>query len=139
MNDAQSKLERKAMRLIKEEYVIWLTTVDSKLTPQPRPVWFIWDKDSFLIFSEPQAYKMHHLQEHPRVSLHFNTDKTGDENIVVYTGNAAIDSTAAPAHKTPAYFKKYKTGIAGLGMTPEEFAAKYSATIRVRPTSLRGA
>jgi PPOX class probable F420-dependent enzyme len=138
MKDSDAKLQRKAKRLIKDEYVIWMTTVDSKLTPQPRPVWFIWDKDSFLIFSEPHAYKVQHLSKHPRVSLHFNSDQTGDRDVVVFVGTASLDSTVAPAHKVRAYFKKYQTGIADLGMRPEEFSEKYSAAIRVTPTALRG-
>ncbi len=138
MNDEKAQLERKAKRLIEDEYVIWLTTVDSKLAPQPRPVWFIWEDDSFLIFSEPQAHKVLHLTQHPRVSLHFNTDKTGDQDVVVFIGKAEVDSNVGPAHQVSAYFKKYEKGIADLGMSPEEFSQKYSAAIRVTPTALRG-
>jgi len=45
MADSKKKLESKAKRLAKQEYIIWLTTVDSIGMPQPRPVWLIWDKD----------------------------------------------------------------------------------------------
>jgi PPOX class probable F420-dependent enzyme len=138
MDKAKTKLERKAERLIKKEYVIWLTTVGSDLSPQPRPVWFIWDKDSFLVFSQPHAHKVSHLKQRPNVSLHFNTDKTGDQNVIVYIGTASVDENAPPAHKVPAYFKKYRKGIADLGMTPEQFSKEYSVAIRVKPTSLRG-
>ena len=138
MADNRKKLESKAKRLIKQEYVIWLTTVDSTNTPQPRPVWFIWDKDSFLIFSQPHAHKVAHIRNNPSVSLHFNTDETGDKNVIVYVGIASIDETIKPAHKIPAYFKKYKTGIKDIGMTPEQFSSEYSVAIRVKPSSLRG-
>ena len=138
MVDSKKKLESKAKRLVKQEYVVWLTTVDSTNTPQPRPVWFIWDKDAFLIFSQPQAHKVAHIRKNSFVSLHFNTDKTGDQDVVVYAGVATIDQAAKPAHKVPAYFRKYKTGIQDLGMTPEQFSAEYSVAIRVKPTSLRG-
>lgn len=134
----KKKLESKAKRLIKQEYVIWLTTVDSTNTPQPRPVWFIWDKDSFLIFSQPHAHKVAHIRNNPSVSLHFNTDETGDKNVIVYVGTASIDETIRPAHKVPAYFKKYKIGIKDIGMTPEQFSSEYSIAIRVKPSSLRG-
>ena len=138
MADNRKKLESKAKRLIKQEYVIWLTTVDSTNTPQPRPVWFIWDKDSFLIFSQPHAHKVAHIRNNPSVSLHFNTDETGDKNVIVYVGIASIDETIKPAHKVPAYFKKYKIGIKDIGMTPEQFSSEYSIAIRVKPSSLRG-
>ena len=66
MIDKKAKLESKGRKLIKREYVVWLTTMGSDLAPQPRsphfpleqragqprPVWFIWDKDSFLISQE---------------------------------------------------------------------------------------
>ena len=138
MADKKAKLESKARQLIKREYVIWLTTVGSDLTPQPRPVWFIWHKDSFLIFSQPYAHKVKHIQSHPNVSLHFNTDETGDRDVIVYVGTARIDPTTPASHKVRAYFKKYETGILDLGSTPEQFSQEYSVAIRVTPTSLRG-
>lgn len=138
MSDSKTKLESKAKRLIKNEYIIWLTTVDSDLTPQPRPVWFIWDNDSFLIFSQPKAHKVQHIKRNSSVSLHFNTDETGDKNVIVYIGMAIIDTQSPPAHKVPAYLKKYRKGIKELGMTPEKFGSEYSAAIRITPSSLRG-
>ena len=138
MADNKRKLESKAKRLIKQEYVIWFTTVDSTGTPQPRPVWFVWDKDAFLIFSQPGAHKAAHIRRNPYASLHFNTDKTGDQDVVVYVGTATLIENAKPAHKVPTYFKKYKSGIKSLGMTPEGFSKEYSLAIRVKPSSLRG-
>lgn len=138
MADSKKKLEIKAKKLVKQEYVIWLTTVDSTNRPQPRPVWFIWDKGSFIIFSQPRAHKVAHIKKNSFVSLHFNTDKTGDEDVIVYSGIASIDETVKPAHKVTAYFKKYKTGIEKIGMTPEKFSAEYSVALRVKPSSLRG-
>lgn len=133
-----TKFGQKAMRHIDEEYIIWFTTVGADLTPQPRPVWFIWQDDSFLIFSKPDAFKVLHVQEHPNVSLHFNTDRKADEDVIVFVGIAEIDRDAQAAHRIPAYLEKYQTGIAGLGMTPESFSREYSLAIRVKPTKLRG-
>jgi PPOX class probable F420-dependent enzyme len=83
MINLTSKLGRVVKQHLKNEYFIWLTTVDSKLTPQPRAVWFVWDDDSFLIFSQAKAYKVKHLKEKPRVALHFNSDETGDKHMIV--------------------------------------------------------
>lgn len=138
MAETKSKLERKAKKHIQKEIVIWLTTVGRDASPQPRPVWFIWDKDSFLIYSQPHARKVAHVKEHPNVALHFNTDASGDQDVIVYTGRAMVDSDAPPPHKVPAYLRKYRQGIADLGMTPEQFGGEYSVAIRVRPSSLRG-
>ncbi|MBL8077680.1 MAG: TIGR03667 family PPOX class F420-dependent oxidoreductase [Anaerolineales bacterium] len=138
MSDPKTKLERKAKSVIKKEYVIWLTTVDINGTPQPRPVWFIWDNDAFLIYSKPTAHKLKHIRENGNVSLHFNTDETGDKDVIVYIGKAELDTNAAPPNKVPAYLRKYRKGIKDIGMTVEQFTSEYSVAIRIKPTSLRG-
>ncbi len=138
MIDLNSKYGRAVKQHLKDEYIIWLTTVDSNLTPQPRPVWFTWEDDSFLIFSQPKAHKVAHIHNNPNVALHFNTDETGDKHVIILTGEACIDSDCPPAHKVRAYLKKYKQGIADLNMTLEGFSAEYSTAIRIKPTNLRG-
>jgi PPOX class probable F420-dependent enzyme len=139
MLDLVSKFGRVVKKHLKNEYFVWLTTVDSKGTPQPRPVWFVWDDDSFLIFSQPNAFKVKHLKNNPNVSLHFNTkDEHGDQHVIVLTGDAFFDAMSPPAHKVPAYMKKYKDGIEGLKMTPEGFSNEYSRAIRIKPTEVRG-
>jgi PPOX class probable F420-dependent enzyme len=138
MIDLTSKFGRKVKRHLKQEYVVWLTTTGSDRAPQPRPVWFIWEDTSFLIFSQPHAHKVQHITAHPQVALHFNTDATGDKDVIIFVGTAVIDTTAPPAHKVRAYLRKYREGITGLGMTPERFSNEYSVAIRVTPASLRG-
>ena len=138
MVDLKSKFGRVVKRHLENDYVIWLTTVDSNLAPQPRPVWFVWEEETFLIFSQAKAYKVKHITKNPKVSLNFNTDETGEEHVIVFVGDATIDVQCPPAHKVPAYFKKYQSGIADLNMTPEEFSTEYSTAIRIRPTELRG-
>jgi PPOX class probable F420-dependent enzyme len=138
MIDLTSEFGRAVKRHLENEYVIWLTTVDSDLTPQPRPVWFIWEKDSFLIFSQAKAHKVAHIKKHPKVALHFNTDESGDKHVMVFSGEASIDTDSPPAHKVRAYFEKYKDGIAGLDMTPEGFSDEYPVAIRIRAAGIRG-
>lgn len=138
MIDLTSEFGRAVERHLQNEYVIWLTTVDSKLTPQPRPVWFIWEQDSFLIFSQPAAYKVKHIKMNSRVALHFNSDERGDQHVIIFLGYASIDANCPPPHKISAYLNKYKSGITDLGSTPEEFSREYSVAIRIRPTELRG-
>jgi PPOX class probable F420-dependent enzyme len=139
MIDLNSKFGRFASRYIKSEYFIWLTTVDSTGTPQPRPVWFIWENDSFLIFSQAKAHKVKHIQKTPHVSLHFNTtDDIGEKRLIIFTGLAMIDSDNPPANRIRAYMRKYKSGIADLNATPEQFAGEYSVALRIHPTNVRG-
>ncbi len=138
MIDLTSDFGRAVEKYLESQYVIWLTTVDSNLTPQPRPVWFVWQDDSFLIFSQAKAHKVAHIKKNPKVALHFNTDDTGEKHVIVFTGEASIEPNHPLPHQVPAYFEKYKDGIDGLSMTPEEFGRDYSVAIKVRPAEVRG-
>jgi len=139
MLDLNTKFGRFAKKYIKTEYFIWLITVDSTGTPQPRPVWFIWDNDSFLVFSQAKAHKLKHIRKNSNVSLHFNTeDEKGEKRLIVFSGTAEIDNKCPPADKIHAYVRKYKSGIFALNSTLEQFAHEYSIAIRVTPTNVRG-
>lgn len=138
MIDFTSDFGRVVKQHIDDQYAIWLTTVDSNLTPQPRPVWFVWEKESFLIFSQAKAHKVAQIKKNPKVALHFNTDESGDKHVIVFTGWASIDTGCPPAHLVPVYFEKYKEGIAEQGMTPEGFSREYSIPLRIHPAKVRG-
>jgi PPOX class probable F420-dependent enzyme len=138
MIDLTSKFGRKVQRHLKADYFIWFTTVGRDLTPQPRPVWFIWEHDSFLIYSQPGARKVQHLKANPNVALHFNADELGENEVIVFIGTAVINPNELPAHKMSPYLKKYRGGIKALGSTPDQLAQEYSVAIRVTPISLRG-
>lgn len=128
--------QRAAERLRTEE-VIWLTTVGNDGTPQPSPVWFLWEGDTVLIFSKPNAPKIANIKREPRVALHFNNDAEGGD-IVVLTGQAEVAPENAAAVIPNAYLTKYADGIKDIGLTPDTMTAEYSAVIRVTPTKLRG-
>lgn len=128
--------QRAAERLQKEE-IIWLATVGGDGTPQPSPVWFLWEGETVLIFSKPDAPKIANIRREPRVALHFNSDESSD-NIVILTGQAVVLDTTAAAAMPDTYLTKYAVGIKNIGSTPEKMTAEYSAVIRVTPTKLRG-
>ena len=137
MLDLTTDFGRRVARRLEEERIIWLTTVNAAGVPQPKPVWFWWDGQTFLIYSRPHTYKLHHIARHPQVALHFDGDGLGG-NIVVFTGEASLAPDAPPANELPAYAQKYQPGFARIGMTAEEFARSYSVALRVTPVSLRG-
>ena len=137
MIDTTTEFGRRVARRLGEERIIWLTTTGRDGTPQPRPVWFLWDGESFLIYSRPGTAKLRHIIARPQVSLNLNSDDSGGD-IVVFSGRAAIDPTAPPADQVPAYAEKYRPGFQNLGMSPPQFAQTYSLAIRVWPESLRG-
>ena len=115
---------------LKKEIVIWLVTAGRDRKPQAVPVWFLWDGKSFLIYAQP-GIKVGHMRVNPYVELHLNTDFVGDD-VVRVSGYATIPKSQPPAHREPAYMRKYRDQIEALGMTVESFAEQYLYPIRVR-------
>lgn len=121
---------------LRDELVAWLVTVAPDGTPLPTPVWFWWDGETILVYSQPDKPKLRHIATNPRVALALRTDEQGDV-LAVITGEAAVDESAPPADRLPAYIEKYRLPIARLGSDPAAFAAEYSVAVRIRPTKLR--
>ena len=88
MIDFTTKLGVSAAKRLQTEHVIWLTTTSSDGTPQPNPVWFYWDGESILIYSQPASVKLGNIRRNPKVSLNFNADEEGG-SIIVLTGVAS--------------------------------------------------
>jgi PPOX class probable F420-dependent enzyme len=124
------------LRRLAGERIIWLTTVTPDGQPVPSPVWFIWEGDSFLIYTRPNTVKLRNIATNPRVSLNLDGDHTGGA-IVIVSGEAAVDGTAVAADEHVQYSARYSDGFNRLRMTPEQFAQRYSVAIRVRPTGYR--
>jgi PPOX class probable F420-dependent enzyme len=137
MLNFNTRFGRHVNRRLREEQIIWLTTVDAENTPQPRPVWFHWDGRTVLIFSEPQKAKLRHLARNPRVALNFNTDDEGGD-VVVLIGEARVLDERPPPNRVKAYLRKYAKGIKSLDMTADQFRDAYSVPIVITPQSMRG-
>ncbi len=132
-----SRLGRHVNRRLRQEKVIWLTTVDEHDMPQPRPVWFEWDGKTVLIFSEKNKAKLRHIDRNPRVTLNFNTDEDGGD-VAVLIGEAKILAAAPNASRVKTYLRKYSRGIKDLDMTVKEFREAYTVPILVTPQAMRG-
>jgi PPOX class probable F420-dependent enzyme len=135
--DTSTDFGARATRHLEGDRIVWLATVGRDGTPQPSPVWFLWDGDTVLIYSQPSTPKLRNIAQRPRVSLHFNCTESGGD-VVVITGDASVDTAVPPVDANADYRDKYADGIRAIGMTPETFARAYSVPIRIRPTSLRG-
>jgi len=123
-------VDRHTQSRLKRENAIWLVTAGRDLQPQAVPVWYLWDGTSFLIYAQP-GIKVRHVRENPNVELHLNSDDAG-EDVVRVTGSATIPKSQLPANKERAYLRKYRSQILNLGISVEDFAAKYRYPIRVR-------
>jgi PPOX class probable F420-dependent enzyme len=137
MVDFTSRFGRRINRRLNQEKIIWLTTVDSHNRPQPRPVWFHWDGQTVLIFSERNKAKLRHIPQNPGVALNFNTDEDGD-NVGVLIGEARLLAEPPSGERVNAYLRKYKEGIKDLDMTVPQFTASFAIPILVAPRAIRG-
>ena len=135
--ETNSEFGQRVARRLAEERIGWLTTMDSQGTPQPRPIWFLWDGETFLIYSRAGTYKLRHIEAHPQVSLNLDGDGLGGD-IIIFTGEAWLDDNAPPANQVPAYIEKYKDGMKRINMTPDQFAEVYPTAIRIKPLKVRG-
>jgi PPOX class probable F420-dependent enzyme len=121
---------------LRAELVVWLITVSADGTPVPTPVWFWWDGESIVVYSQRDKPKLRHIAANPRISMAMRTDELGDE-ITVLSGEAVDDPSLPSAAEHDGYRAKYADLIARLGADPESFAAEYSVPIRITLTKLR--
>jgi PPOX class probable F420-dependent enzyme len=137
MIDESSEFGARAARHLREEIVVWLTTVSPRGAPLPMPVWFVWDgADSVRVYSQPGA-RVRNIEANPHVTLNFAGNGRGGD-IVVLSGEARIDREAPPASANPDYLAKYDEHIARIRMTPERFDERYSMPVTIELRRLRG-
>lgn len=125
-----------AEQRLRDELIIWLTTVSPSGQPQTSAVWFLWDGTEFLVYSLPNTARTRNIQANPAVSLNLDGDGQGG-SVVTVEGVARIDLETPVSTEMPAYASKYRAKIAGHGWTPESFAADYPIPIRITPTRAR--
>jgi PPOX class probable F420-dependent enzyme len=133
--DPKNHEHRRVLERLRDELIIWLTTLRADGQPQSVPVWFLWDGESFRMFSQPGKPKLDNIQRNPRVGLHLQATETGGD-VVVFEGVAEI-LDAPVATGLPEYIEKYSEQIEEYGWTPEGFADDYSEPVRITPEQLR--
>jgi PPOX class probable F420-dependent enzyme len=136
--DTSTEFGARVQRRLRDELIAWLTLVDPRGTPQPAPIWFLWDGETALIYSDREAKRLAHLRKNPKVSLSLDSDGHGGD-IVVLTGEIVEDPTAPAPADNPPYLEKYGSQIAGGSWkTPEVFAETFGVPLRFTPTRVRG-
>jgi PPOX class probable F420-dependent enzyme len=133
--DPSRPAHARAEERLRSEQVAWLTTVRADGQAQSSPVWFLWDGETFLLYSQPHAQKVRNIAVNPKVSLHLG-DVAGDD-VVTLEGAAVVEPDAPRADHVEGYLAKYRAAIDRLGSQPGPFARTYSTAIRVRPTRIR--
>ena len=136
MLDPSKQGHDRAESRLRSEPIVWLTTVRADGQAQATPVWFLWDGETFLLYSQPGAQKVRNLAANPKVALHLDDDGSGGD-VVTVEGTATVEPDTPRADRVDGYLAKYQTAIEALGYEPGPFARTYSTAIRVRPTRVR--
>jgi PPOX class probable F420-dependent enzyme len=133
--DESTDFGARAASHLRDDAVVWLTSVSPGGAPLPTPVWFLWDGASTVrIQSLPTARRAADLRENPRVSLNFaGTPEGGD--IVVFSGRATVKPGEPQLDD---YVDKYRERMSGIGLTPDQFGDQYSTVLEIELMRLHG-
>ena len=137
MFDETTEFGSRVARHLREEHVVWLTTVTPSGAPLPRPVGFLWDGEQIVsVYSQPGA-RIRNVSSNPKVTLNFGGDGRGGD-IVILSGTAEIAAAAPSAAENPAWVAKYSDDWKLGGMTAESFAERFSVPLRIRICGVNG-
>jgi PPOX class probable F420-dependent enzyme len=135
--DEGTEFGARAARHLREEIVVWMTTVTPAGKPLPMPVWFVWDSGEVVRMHSRRSARVRNIDANPHVSLNFSGDGRGGD-IVVLSGTARAGGDLPQADRDPDYLDKYRAHIARIGMTPETFVQTYEVPVRIQLTRVRG-
>lgn len=136
--DETTAIGKRAAERLRSESIAWLTTVGNDGTPQPNPVWFLWDgADGVVVYNATKANRVNHVKARPQVSLHFDSHDGGD--IVVIRGAAAEAADLPSSDQNAEFQAKYGASIkGGPWKTPEQFDRDYPHKLRITIQGVRG-
>ncbi len=117
---------------LRDDLIVWLATVRPDGRPHLVPVWFLWDGETILIFSQPNQ-KMRNLRANPNVALSLDGTVTGDD-VVTIEGMAELPPRGTVTAELGPYAEKYAGKLREMGWTPKQMAQAYTEAIRITPT-----
>jgi PPOX class probable F420-dependent enzyme len=136
--DETTPFGKRVRERLREDTVVWLTTTSDDGTPQPNPVWFVWEEpDSVLVWNRQDARRLDHVAVRPRVALNFDGNGKGGD-IVVLTGVAQQAADISGPHQHPAYAAKYGDAMVRVSGSLDAFARAYPVPLRIHISRLRG-
>ncbi len=106
----------------------WLTTVAKSGQPVPKLVWFFFDGTDIVVYTEPGAAKVRHIDNHPQVSLNLDSDGNGG-GIIVVGGQARIDAEDTDPREDAPYWAKYQAMSDQIGLTAS--MANYGTRLKI--------
>jgi len=136
MLDLTTEFGGRVNKRLMEDDVIWFTTVSPNGTPTPNPIWFFWDGEMIIVYSQPDSYRVRNIKHNPKVSLNLEGADALGHNVIIINGEASLNADYKKPH--PEYAAKYIKYLPAMHVTANELAAAYSIEIRVKPLKVRG-
>ncbi len=119
----------RAQARLRDELIIWMTTVRPDGRPQTSPVWFLADGPEVLVYSAATS-RIANVEANPAVALNLDGNGMGGD-IVTIEGTARLVPTEPAAHANERYVTKYRQAMERNGWTPERFSELYPVAIRI--------
>jgi PPOX class probable F420-dependent enzyme len=136
MLDFTTDFGKRLKQHLEQDEVIWFTSVSPKGMPLPNPVWFYWDGETIVVYSEPKSFRVRNIRQNPLVALHFDGADSLGNDVIVIQGEAAL--RAGNQFIPAGYWAKYKKFLPDISTTVEGMTRDYSIEIRVKPSRVRG-
>jgi PPOX class probable F420-dependent enzyme len=126
-----------ALAALREDPVVWLSSVQPNGRPHVVPLWFVWQEDRIVAFSKPRASKIRNLRGQPRAMLAIGS--LGPEmDVELIEAVAELPSSSASEVMPQGFGAKYRELLRRAGLTAQRFAEVYSQPIILRPTRFLG-
>lgn len=138
--DISSPAHEKALRMLERDLIAWITTVGPDGRPHAVPVWFFWDGDRVIIFSEPGTRKVAHIRAGSPVLVHLQAGGRFGDDVVILNGRAELSDRPAAewlAGFRDDYVEKYTDAIADYGMPLEKISETFSTAIVFTPDAVK--
>lgn len=122
---------------LRNDPVVWLSSVQPDGRPHVVPVWFHWDGERIVAFSKPNARKVDNLRGMPSVMLAVGTPGP-DFAVELIEARAEVPDAPASELMPAGFASKYRDLLRRAGLTVQRFAEVYSQPIVLHPTRFLG-
>jgi len=137
----ESELGQRFRDRLASDLIAWLTVVADSGTPQPAPVWFLWDENAehALIYSQATARRLAWISSREQVSLHLVDNGRGHDYLVLTGTLRYLEPSAYPAaSENPTFVGKYRALMEEVFGTPEAYDDAFSVPLEFKPSRSRG-
>lgn len=122
---------------LRNDPVVWLSSVQPDGRPHLVPVWFHWDGEHIVAFSKPHARKVENLRQHAGAMLAVGMPGP-DFEVELIEATAELPDVPAAEVMPAGFGAKYRELLRRAGLTVQKFAEVYSQPIVLRPTRFLG-